>query len=148
MKSGTLIGAALGVGALVALIAGYALNTYVYYHRVDGLAAVAIGGRDFAVVEYRGLDNPSLPLRLRGCFRLQDPAGALAAGRPAPDAAPFAAPYWFDCWDAARIDADLDAGRAEAIVAEENAVGDVGFERVVVVYPDGLAYQWRQLIER
>lgn len=147
MKSGTLIGLGLAVGAVVALAGGYYLNTYHYYQRISDVADVEIGEGRFGVSGYDGLDNPTLPLRLRSCFTLENPEAALAAGRPAPDAEPFDAPFWFECWDAERIDADLRTGAATAIVAGGHTVGEFVFERIVVIYPDGRAFQWRRLLE-
>ncbi len=159
MKSGTMIGVGLGVGAAVALAAGLWLNTFTYYEPAPPTDAVTIGGASFAVADFQGLDNASLPLRLRSCFTLADPAGAVAAGetpaltparapgQPDEPPAPFDAPYWFECWDAAAIDADLKAGRATVIVAGARRVGEFTFERLIAIYPDGRAYQWRRLLE-
>lgn len=147
MKSGTLIGVGFGLVALIAGVAIFALDGVVYYHRAPALDEIEIGGQSFAVSGYDGLENETLPLRLRGCFRLADPDAALVAGDAAPGAEPFGAPFWFECWDAARIDADLKRGAARAVVAETLTQGEFVFERVVVIYPSGEAYQWRRLVE-
>lgn len=147
MKSGTAIGLGLGVIALIGGAAMYYLQSYAYYQRQDGLEAIEIGGRRFAVSDYHGLVNDALPLRLRGCFRLADPEAALAAAPPAQNPEPFAAPGWFECWSAAAMDGDLKAGRAGAVVAAVEGEGDFAMERIVVVYPDGRGYQWRRLIK-
>lgn len=146
MKSGTALALGFAVVTLVAGVSIYVLQGFVYYHRVDDLKTVQVGGRDFAVSAYEGLDNKTLPLRLRGCFKLDDPAGALAAGAPVDDAEPFEAPFWFDCWDPEKIDNDVKAGRAEARIAETDSRGEFKFERLMVIYPDGRAYQWRRLV--
>ncbi len=147
MKSGTLV--ALGFAA-VTLIAGasiYYLQGYVYYEPVKGLETVEIGGQPFAVSDYDGLDNASLPLRLRGCFNISDPAAALAAGEPAPDALPFEAPSWFECWDVEQLANDLTSGAAQAVIAERASNEEFKTERLVAIYPDGRAYQWRRILE-
>jgi hypothetical protein len=54
---------------------------------------------------------------------------------------PLATPAWFDCYDPPAISADLRAGRARAVVAE---TGAADIRRIVVVYPDGRAFMWRQ----
>ena len=59
------------------------------------------------------------------------------------EADPLVAPGWFECFDAERIAQDLGAGRARAILAEFNE--PYGFDRIVASYPDGRAYQWRQI---
>ena len=61
----------------------------------------------------------------------------------APDAEPLVAPGWFDCFDAEAIAKDLDAGAARAILAEFNE--PYGFDRIIAAYPDGRAFQWRQI---
>lgn len=145
MKTGTLIGVGLLLSGLVAGVAVYILQAHVYYEEVRGLEEIEIGAGRFSVSAYHGLDNDALPLRLRGCFRIADPEGALAAGDPALRPEPFAAPAWFECWDPARLDADLKAGRARAVVAARAGEGEFATERLVAIYPDGRAYQWRRL---
>lgn len=146
MRSGTLVGVGIGVATAVAAIAAYSLQTS-FYERVEGLDEIEIGGDAFAVSDYQGLDNDARPLRLRGCFVLDDPAAAIAAGPPADEPVPFNAPSWFECWDAAELDADLSAGRATAVVAETAGEGRFATERVVAIYPDGRAFMWRRLID-
>ena len=145
MNAGRWIVVGLAAFCVVAGAGLYYLQGYHYYERVEGVAEIEIGGEPFGVSDYVGLDNAALPLRLRGCFRLDAPDAAIAAGPSAKNAAPFAAPSWFDCWDPAQIDADLEAGRAVAVSAETAGEGDFATERIVVVYPDGRAFQWRRL---
>ncbi len=145
MKSGAWVGIGLLALAAIGGIAAYALQSFVYYEEVSGLETVEIGGRAFAVSDYQGLDNPTLPLRLRGCFQIADPEGALNAAPPAEKPEPFDAPGWFECWEPERLDADLIAGRAQAVLAETAGEGEFATERVVAIYPDGRAYQWRRL---
>ncbi len=129
---------------LVAAVAGVGLwyaQVYAYYERVEGVASVRIAGAEVAVSDYRGLDGQSSPLKLRGCFTV-DPAQVTG---PAPrKAAPLIAPGWFDCFDAEAIGTALERGEARAVVAE---AAPPGFERIVAVFPDGRAYQWRQVLE-
>ena len=112
-----------------------------YYDTVTGIESVTVEGRDFAVSGYEGTDGPTSPLKLRGCFTLDDPAGALAAGVPAPRAVPLTTPDWIECFDEEAILADLTAGRATAIMAGEDE-GD-GADLYMAIYPDGRAYSWR-----
>jgi hypothetical protein len=133
-------------GGLVAFAAFFGLvlwwfTVFAYYRTVDGLVFVEVSGRPVPVVGYRGIDADSSPLKMRGCFRL-DPA-SLPDAPEAEAPAPLIAPFWFGCFDADAIGADLEAGRARAVVAERDA--PPGFVRIVVVYPDGRAYQWRQV---
>lgn len=147
MRSGTVFAVGLSVVATVALAVGMYLNLYVYYRHVEGVDGLKVGDTILLVSDYQGLDNDALPLRLRGCFRFDDPEAALAAAPPAFDAAPFDAPFWFGCWDAEAIDADLRAGRASAIVGDTVQAGEFFLQRVVVVYPDGRGFQWRRFVD-
>lgn len=116
-------------------------QTYAWWQEVEGLETVEIAGAPVAVSDYRGLRGDSSPLKLRGCFTLDEAPEA----PPAEDPAPLTTPGWFDCFDAARLGADLEAGRARALLAERD--DPEGFDRVVALYPDGRAYLWRQLRE-
>ena len=145
MKSGTALGIGFALTAIGAAAAIYYIQNIWFSKIDDGRESVRIGGQDFAVSGYRGIDHPSLPQRLRGCFQFEEPAAARAAAPEAKDAVPFDAPSWFDCWDAAEIDADLKAGRAAAVLAEPAGTEDFAAERIVVVYPDGRGFQWRRL---
>ncbi|MEL6977756.1 MAG: DUF6446 family protein [Pseudomonadota bacterium] len=147
MKSGTVVGLAVAAATLIGGAAVYYLQAFEYYERRDGLESVVIGGEAFAVQGYRGLDHDALPLRLRGCFRVSDPEAALAAGPAARRPEPFGAPSWFECWNAEALDEDLKAGRARAVSAEISGSGDFATERVVAIYPDGRAFQWRRLMK-
>lgn len=145
MKSGHWLVIGIAAVTAVAGAAVFYLDGFYHYKRIDGLEAIEIGGQPIAVRDYVGLDNPALPLRLRGCFTLEDPAAAIAAGEPREGVEPFGAPFWFECWDAEAIDADLKAGVATLVLAETAGSGDFVTERLVVVYADGRGYQWRRL---
>ncbi|MEM7268568.1 MAG: DUF6446 family protein [Pseudomonadota bacterium] len=108
-----------------------------HYEVVDSLDQITIDGRQVAVTDYFGIDGVSSPLKLRGCFTMSPTPGPIAKS---PD--PLVAPDWFDCFDAEAIAADLASGLALPLLAESNA--PFGFDRIVAVYPDGRAYQWRQ----
>lgn len=130
-------------GGLVAfsLLFGAALwwfQTRGHYVTVEGVAAVTVDGASVPVSGYEGIDAATSPLKLRGCFTAAGLDGPAAEG-----AEPLVAPGWFGCFDAERISQDLAAGRARAILAEANA--PFGFDRIVAAYPDGRAYEWRQI---
>ena len=141
-RTGTLVAAGIvGVAALFGAGLWYAQQQS-YYDVVRGIETVRIGGQEFAVVDYEGTDGTRSPLKLRGCFRLDDPDAAIAAGRPAPQAVPLTTPDWIACFDEEAILADLKTGRATPILAGEDD-GD-GADLFMAVYADGRAFSWRQ----
>lgn len=135
------------VFAAVVLLFGAGLfytQNFAYYETTDGLASIEVQGRDVPVGAYRGIDATSSGLKRRGCFTV-DPAAFEGVPRAeAPE--PLTPPFWFDCFEPERIARDLAAGAAEAYVAAENELD--GIDRLVAVYPDGRAYEWRQLNAR
>ncbi len=133
------------VGFLVIFgITLYYSQYYVFYQEVTGLTYITVEGRDIAVSDYNGIDADSSGLKLRGCFGV-DPAdfdGVTAATKPTP----LTPPNWFECFDPVMLTADLASGAASAFLAAVNEKD--GMDRVVAVYPDGRAFQWRQLNEK
>ena len=126
---------------LFALIFGAALwwfQTRGHYERVSGLTEITVGGQQVVVEGYQGLDAATSPLKLRGCFR-SGPIEAPFADRPEP----LVAPGWFGCFDAETLARDIESAAATAYLAEFNA--PYGFDRIVARYPNGAAYQWRQM---
>lgn len=137
------------MGGLIAFVVIFGASlfyfqVYAFYQRVEGLAAIDVQGHDVPVEGYEGIDAETSGLKLRGCFTT-DPAafdGLAVHDQPTP----LSPPFWFDCFDHEALQQDLDAGRATAYLAAENEKD--GIDRVVAVYPDGRAYQWRQLNEK
>lgn len=94
--------------------------------------------------ELRGIDATSSGLKLRGCFTVSPVDFEMldVAANPVP----LSAPKWFKCYDVGEIQQDLDAGMSVAYLAAENE--NDGIDRFIAVYPDGRAFQWRQLNEK
>lgn len=130
----------LGLLAFTAVfgVALWYFQTRAWYSEIDA-DTVLIAGTAYPVTDYRGIDAPTSPLKRRACFRLE----AAIDAPPAPDPTPLVAPGWFDCFDAGALARALEAGEARAFVAERNE--PQGIDRIVAVYPDGRAYEWRQL---
>ena len=143
--SGKLVGGGIVAIGLVFGAGLWFAQQQSYYDEVEGLDSVTVGGEDFAVSGYRGLDGRS-PLKLRGCFTLDRPEAAIAAGEPASDAVPLVTPDWFECYEEEAILADLRSGEATAIMAGADE-GD-GADLFMAIYPDGRAYSWRQPNEK
>ena len=148
--SGKAIGIFLVVLGVIAGAAMYWLQVYAFYDEVrlasDGGDVVIRATRadgtvlDIDVSDFQGIDADSSPIRFRACFMTTaEPAGLALY----PDPTPLVAPGWFDCFDAAAIGADLEAGRATAILGEANL--SYGIDRVLVLYPDGRGFAWNQI---
>lgn len=131
--AGGLVAFALLFGAVL-----WWFQTRGHYVTVEGVQSVTVAGETIPVAHYEGIDAASSPLKLRGCFRAEG-----LDGPEAPEAEPLVAPGWFGCFDAERITQDLAAGRARAILAAFNEPW--GFDRIVASYPDGRAFEWRQI---
>jgi len=135
-----LVLAFLGLIALLGGVLFYTQN-YAFYNRVEGLQTILVQGQDVAVDDYIGIDAVSSGLKRRGCFRTDPAAFAKAPLAEAPE--PLNPPFWFECFEPETLSADLAAGRATAyLVAEEEMDG---IDRLVAIYPDGRAFEWRQL---
>ncbi len=145
-SNGTIIaGGIVVIGVIFGAGMWYAQQTQ-YYDTVTDVTEVTIGGQAFAVTDYTGTDGTRTPLKLRGCFTLTDPAGAIAAADPAPRAIPLTTPDWIECFDEEAILADMQAGRATPVMAGLDE-GD-GADLMMAIYPDGRAYSWREPNEK
>jgi len=121
----------------------YYSQYYAYYEEVSDVTSIMVEGRAVAVADYEGIDATSSNLKMRGCFTVDvaDFEGVTVAE----DAVPLTPPSWFTCYDAEALTHDLEAGKATAYMATE---GDrEGMNLIVMVYPDGRAFQWRQFNE-
>lgn len=145
MRGRTLV---LGFLVFVAIFAAGLIwaQFFAYYERQRGVGALTISGEVVPVSDYDGIDSGSSPLKLRGCLRIDPATVARLAPPPAPQATPLTPPFWFRCFDAGRLTADLASGAARAF-----AIGPdqpEGFDLMLAVYPDGRGYVWRQLNAR
>ena len=122
-------------------IALYYFQVFAFYKKSDGLSNIKVFARSVPVHNYRGIDSLTSGLKLRGCFTV-DPnefTGLPTLVR----ATPLSAPFWFDCFDNVKIQKAINTGEAKAFLVSENEKD--GIDRVVAVYPNGKAFQWRQL---
>lgn len=142
MRGRTLV---LGFLGFVAVFAAGLVWTqfFAYYQRQRGVAALTIAGEAVPVADYEGLDSASSPLKLRGCLKIDPGWVARLAPPPAPQATPLNPPFWFRCFDAGGLAADLASGAARAYAI--GAGQPEGFDAMIAVYPDGRGYLWRQL---
>ena len=109
------------------------------YYEETATDTVEIAGQSYPVSDWRGIDAPTSPIKLRACFRLAEAPDAPEVE----DAAPLVAPGWFDCFDAPALARALEVGEATAYLAAPDEFGAA--RRIVARFPDGRAYMWRQL---
>ncbi|MEO0820991.1 MAG: DUF6446 family protein [Pseudomonadota bacterium] len=140
MSGKALMAALLAFTAVFAVGLWYA-QFHAFYEEYEA-ESVEIGGTVYPVTEFEGIDASTSPLKLRACFRME----AVPAGAPYAAAEPLVAPGWFDCFDAERLSRALAEGRAIAFLAETEEFD--GIDRVVMRFPDGRAFMWRQLNEK
>ena len=143
------LGAAVLGGALL-----YYVQVFGFYRDIgigagalsEGLTEIRAGD---ALVEPSGFEaiaRDSSPISFRACFEVTDPEGLRAAATPFAAAVPQIAPFWFDCFDAEAIGADLAAGRAEPLMLQPDYLE--GIDRVAALYPDGRVFAWQQINEK
>ena len=119
----------------------YYFQVYAFYLRADGLKSITVLDKNVKVQNYKGIDSVTSGLKLRGCFSV-DPEEFSELSTIA-KATPLSAPFWFGCFDHIKIQLEINKGFAKAFLVAENEKD--GIDRVVAVYPDGSAFQWRQL---
>ncbi|MDP1669459.1 DUF6446 family protein [Phaeovulum sp.] len=153
--NGKAVGLILVFSALMTGAAVWYLQVYGYYDPIPASAPGAevrltslVTGQPEKILAagFQGIDADSSPLRFRACFTTPLGLAVATESFKVYDAAtPLNAPGWFDCFNAARIGGDLEAGTAVAFLS----VADItpGIDRVVAIYPDGRAYAWHQLNE-
>lgn len=148
MTAGRVLALALVLAGLLAGVGVWYAQTRAFYAPV-ALEALPMDLADGTAITLhptlaQAIDSDSSPLRFRACLTLSRELVARLAelAAPAAGATPLIAPDWFDCFDAARLTADLAAGRARALMVQGNI--RYGFDRVMALYPDGRAYLWHQ----
>ena len=121
--------------------------SFAFYEEIESVTEIEVRGQSVAVTNYLGIDAPTSPLKIRGCFTL-DPQ-SLPEMETAAEATPLVPPPWFECFDAGQLTRDLEAGRATAHAIQDNTPiaerdGDFAIITYIAVYPDGRAFLWRQ----
>lgn len=137
---------------LSALIAGaglYYLQIYGFYREVtdDSITLVSLTDdqpEEIATDALQAIDADSSPIRYRACFTTDLSLPMLTETYQMIDTnAPRNAPGWFDCFDAATIGADIDAGRALTFLGAKNV--HFGVDRIVAIHEDGRGFVWHEL---
>ncbi|MFK7752049.1 MAG: DUF6446 family protein [Sedimentitalea sp.] len=152
--NGKVIVVILGLSAAIAGGALYYLQIYGFYETVQGDP-----GQDVTLVSlvselpepilydsFQAIDAESSPIRYRACFTTTMSHALMTETYVLlEDATPRNAPGWFDCFDAAAIAAELDAGTALPFLGAKNV--HYGVDRIVAITEDGRGYAWHELNE-
>ncbi len=149
--SGRFVGIFILLCAAAAGAALYYLQVYGYYEEVsDEVREVRLMplGSDvplpITAENIRAIDAESSPIRFRACFMTPSSLATLTETYVVLDnVTPRNAPDWFDCFDAAAIASELNAGTALAFMGEKNV--NFGVDRIVAVSEDGRGYIWHEL---
>jgi hypothetical protein len=139
------------LSALIGGVALYYFQVYAYYVEISPqdanvqMVSLTSGEAEpIAFDNFQAIDSDSSPLRYRACYEMPASLAMLTETyQIAEDAEPRVAPGWFDCFDAAQIGADLQAGIAVGFVGQRDV--KYGIDRIVAVYPEGRAYAWHKI---
>ena len=135
-----------------ALIFGVTLwyfQNYAYYEKNDineiKVTSIKTGFEvDVELDEMKSINSVTSPLKFRSCLKISS-----AALKKMDDyliyqnGTPLRAPSWFKCFNVKNITNDLQSGKAVAYLSKANI--EYGIDRVLAIYPGGLAYAWHQI---
>ena len=149
--SGKIVGLVIMISALLAGGALYYLQVYGFYEDVSAEAVdvrlmpfTSETPQPILAENLTAIDADSSPIRFRACFTTPSSLPMLTETYVGLDnATPRNAPEWFECFDAAAIAAELDAGTALAFLGEKNVA--FGVDRIVAITEDGRGYIWHEL---
>ncbi|WP_108828902.1 DUF6446 family protein [Ascidiaceihabitans donghaensis] len=139
-----LVGSAFGAGIFM-----YYLQVYGFYDEVVGGDVQLVSVVDdlpetISFDNLQAIDADSSPLRYRACFTTDLSLSLLSETYVGLETAtPRNAPEWFDCFDAATIAAELEAGTAIPFLGGKNV--EFGVDRIVAITEDGRGYVWHDL---
>ncbi len=147
--TGKIMGIAIMLSALIAGVGLYYLQVYGFYETVtkEDVALVSLATQEPETISFdafQAIDAESSPIRYRACFSTELSLPMLTETYVLmPDIDPRNAPGWFDCFDAAAIGAELEAGTALTFLGQKNIA--FGVDRVVAITQDGRGYVWHEL---
>ncbi len=137
--------------AVIAGFSMYYLQVHAFYSEVEGgdvqlVSVVSDTPEVISFDNFEAIDADSSPIRYRACFTTDMSLSLLTETYVGLEkATPRNAPGWFDCFDAAAIGAELDAGTALPFLGQKNV--DFGVDRIVAITDDGRGYVWHELNE-
>lgn len=149
--NGKIVGVFIVISAAIAGAALYYLQVYGFYTEVDAsaeevtLVSLIDGAAEpIPTDNLRAIDADSSPIRYRACFETSYSLALLTEGYHLVEKpVPRNAPGWFDCFDAAALGAELEAGTALAFLGQKNVA--YGVDRIVAITQDGRGYVWHEL---
>lgn len=147
--TGKIAGIAIMLSALIAGVSLYYLQVYGFYETVtdEDVALVSLTTEQPETIlfdNFQAIDAESSPIRYRACFTTELSLPMLTESYVLmPDIDPRNAPKWFDCFNAAAIGAELEAGTALTFLGQKNIA--FGVDRVVAITQDGRGYVWHEL---
>ena len=127
----------------------YYLQVYGFYDVVyeEDVALVSLTSEEPETIpfdNFQAIDAESSPIRYRACFTTPQSLAFLTESYVlVDDADPRNAPGWFECFDAAAIGAELEAGTALTFLGGKNVA--FGVDRIVAITQDGRGYVWHEL---
>ena len=137
------------ISALIAGAGMYYLQVYGFYDVVyeEDVALVSLTSEEPETIpfdNFQAIDAESSPIRYRACFTTPQSLAFLTESYVlVDDADPRNAPGWFECFDAAAIGAELEAGTALTFLGGKNVA--FGVDRIVAITQDGRGYVWHEL---
>ena len=147
--TGKIAAIAILISALVAGALMYYLQVYGFYREVPDLQVELVSltsqePEEIAVRNLKAIDADSSPIRFRACFET-DMSHAMATEtyEMTEQTDPRNAPGWFDCFDAAALGAEIEAGTALTFLGGKNV--HYGVDRIVALTDDGRGYIWHEL---
>lgn len=142
----------LVISTILGGVSLYYLQVYYFYTVLDGsdpqLKVTVLLRKEKTTesidfYDFKGIDADNSPLKYRSCFNIVDIGRIKSISIPVLDPVPITAPHWFPCFKAKDLGLDIEKGRVEVILSEQDIF--TGIDRVLAFYPDGRAYSWHQL---
>ncbi len=147
--NGRIMGVVILISSLVAGVGMYYLQVYGFYEAVaeeDVQLTSIITELPETIVfdDFEAIDAESSPIRYRACFTTTQSLAFFTETYVLLDGIdPRNAPDWFDCFDAAAIGAQLEAGTALTFLGQKNVA--FGVDRIVAITEEGRGYVWHEL---
>ncbi|MEP2640779.1 DUF6446 family protein [Roseobacter sp.] len=149
--NGKIVSSAILISSVAAGAALYYLQIYGFYDEVSAqldevqlVSVVSDQPEPIRTGAIEAIDADSSPIRFRACFETPASLPMLTETYVGLDSVtPRNAPPWFECFDAAKIAAELAAGTALPFLGQKNVA--FGVDRIVVITDDGRGYIWHEL---